>query len=151
MVRPMMLRWLAPGIWMGLIYYASTGVGSAKNTSRIIGPLLRWIFGAVSDETVWSIQFYIRKTGHAVGYAVLAILCWWALTHPPRWTRDAWQTRNALIAWSIASVYAITDEIHQSFIPSRQGSALDVLLDACGACAGLLLVRAICLRKNASK
>ncbi|MCD6050031.1 MAG: vanZ like family protein [Verrucomicrobia bacterium] len=147
----MTLRWIAPGIWMGLIFYASTGAGSAKSTSRIIGPFLRWVFGPLTDATVSSIQFGIRKTGHAVGYAVLAVLCWWALSYPLRWTRDAWQTRTALRAWSIASVYAITDELHQSFIPSRQGSALDVLLDACGAWAGLMLVRAICLRERSPK
>ncbi|HEY1174094.1 MAG TPA: VanZ family protein [Verrucomicrobiae bacterium] len=136
---------------MTLIFLVSTGAGSAKNTSRIIGPLLRWFFGNISDETVWGIQFYIRKTGHAVGYAILAILCWRALgPQPVRWIREHWHTRTAFIAWLIASLYAITDEVHQSFIPSRQGSAWDVLLDSFGAWLGMMLVRAICLRKQKS-
>jgi VanZ family protein len=141
-------NWLPPAIWMALIFLASTGAGSAKNTSQIIGPLLRWIFGTITDETVWTMQFYIRKTGHAVGYAILAILCWRALTNRQRWTKEVWQARSAFIAWTIASVYAITDELHQSFNPSRQGSVWDVLLDSCGAALGLLLVRAICLRRK---
>lgn len=135
---------------MTLIFFLSTGAGSARNTSRIIGPLLRWLLGAITDETVWAVQFYIRKTGHAVGYAILAILCWRALVKPARWTREVWETRSALLAWTIASVYALTDEFHQSFhYPSRQGSVWDVLLDAFGAWLGLLLVRAICLRPGA--
>jgi VanZ family protein len=133
---------------MALIFFASSGAGSARNTSRLIGPLLRWLLGAVTDETVWTIQFYLRKTGHAVGYAILAILCWRALTQPVRWTREAWQCRNAWLAWGIASVYAMTDELHQSFIPSRQGSVMDVVLDAIGAAVGLLLVRAVCRRRQ---
>lgn len=141
-----MLYWFPPALWMTLIFFASTGAGSAQNTSRIIGPLLRWLFGAVTDETVWTIQFYIRKSGHAVGYAILAILCWRALVRPARWTREVWQPRSALLAWTIASVYALTDEFHQSFNDSRNGSLADVLLDACGAALGLLLVRALCLR-----
>lgn len=142
------LRWLAPGLWMALIFFASSGAGSAQNTSRIIGPLLRWIFGAVTDERVWAIQFYIRKTGHAVGYAILAILCWRALTPPPRWMRTAWQSRRAWLAWGIASVYAVTDELHQSFIPSRQGSVMDVVLDSFGAALGLVMVWATCRRRG---
>lgn len=133
---------------MTLIFFASTGAGSAQNTSRFIGPLLRWLFGAVTDETVWAIQFYIRKSGHAVGYAILAILCWRALVRPLHWTREVWQTRSAFLAWTIASVYALTDELHQSLIPSRQGSLWDVLLDSFGAWLGLLLIRAICLRRS---
>lgn len=144
----MLLRWLPPGLWMTLIFCASTDVGSSKNTSRIIGPLLRWIFGTISDETVGTIQFCIRKTGHAVGYAILAILCWRAVANPVAWVREAWQKRPAQIAWGIATLYAVTDEIHQSFYPSRGASAADVLLDSIGAALGLLLVRAICLRRK---
>ncbi len=144
-------RWIAPGLWMALIFFASSGAGSAQNTSRIIGPLLRWIFGAVTDETVWTIQFYIRKTGHAVGYAILAILCWRALVPPPRWTAAVWRSRSAWLAWGIASVYAVTDEVHQSFIPSRQGSVMDVVLDSFGAAMGLLVVWAICRWRGVGK
>lgn len=144
-----MSRWLAPLLWMALIFFASTGAGSAQNTSRLIGPFLRWLLGAVSDQTVWQIQFYLRKSGHAVGYAILATLCWRALAQPAGWLRGEWRSKEGRLAWLIASVYAITDELHQSFIPSRQGSLLDVLLDATGAALGLLLVRALCLRKKA--
>jgi len=132
---------------MGLIFYASSGAGSAQNTSRIIGPLLRWLLGTIADETVWTIQFYLRKSGHAVGYAILAILCWRALVQPVRWTREVWERRRAWQAWGIASVYALTDELHQSFIPSRQGSVMDVVLDSFGAALGLVVVWVICRRR----
>lgn len=139
-----MLRWLPPISWMALIFFASTGAGSAQNTSRIIGPLLRWIFGAITDETVWRIQFYIRKTGHAVGYGILAILCWRALAKARRWTLKEWQARSAWLAWGIASLYAVTDEWHQSFNPSRGASGWDVLLDSIGAALGLLVAWGLC-------
>jgi VanZ family protein len=44
------------------------------------------------------------------------------------------------LALGLAAFYACTDEFHQTFVPSRQGSAWDVLLDTGGASLGLLLL-----------
>ena len=43
-----------------------------------------------------------------------------------------------LLALALAALYAASDEIHQTFVPSRQGSVWDVLLDTAGAAFGLL-------------
>jgi len=40
----------------------------------------------------------------------------------------------------IVTMYAITDELHQSFVPSREGSVWDVLLDTTGGAFGLLFL-----------
>lgn len=136
---------------MVFIFIASSNVGSAKNTSRIIGPLLRWIFGAVTDETVWNIQFYIRKTGHFMGYALLGILCWRAISRPVRWLANDWQPKLAFRAWLLATLYSASDEWHQSFVPSREGSVSDVLLDSCGVIFGLWLVCRLCEWRTAQK
>jgi len=37
-------------------------------------------------------------------------------------------------------MYAVSDDFHQSFVPSRTASAWDVLVDACGAATGLALI-----------
>lgn len=136
---------------MVFIFIASSNLGSAKNTSRIIGPLLRWIFGTISDETVWAVQFYIRKTGHFTGYALLGILCWRAISRPDRWLAKDWQTKLAFRAWLLATLYAASDEWHQSFVPSREGSVADVMLDSCGVLTGLFLVQRLCQWRTAQK
>jgi VanZ family protein len=46
-----------------------------------------------------------------------------------------------LLAWLAAAIFAVTDEFHQSFVPSRTASPIDVMIDICGAMIGL----AICL------
>lgn len=43
----------------------------------------------------------------------------------------------------VGLIYAITDEYHQSFIPGRGPSAIDVCIDTCGVIFGILIVLAI--------
>jgi len=80
----------------------------------------------------------VRKCAHVTEYAILALLCWVALLRraaPGKW--DWARARNALL---IVATYASTDEFHQLFVPSRQASVIDVLIDTCGGAFGLLFV-----------
>ena len=54
---------------------------------------------------------------------------------PGRW--DWSEARTVLI---LAAMYAATDELHQAFVPNRQSSVVDVLIDTSGAFCGLILV-----------
>ena len=51
--------------------------------------------------------------------------------------------RLCLTAWLIAAAYAVTDEIHQLFVPGRSCEFRDICIDAVGVLAGVLLMRAI--------
>ena len=64
----------------------------------------------------------LRKLGHAGVFGTLALLWWRALGRGGKW----W-------AVAITVAYAITDEFHQSFVPNRHGSPVDVLIDSAGA------------------
>jgi len=73
----------------------------------------------------------IKKGGHMVGYAFLAVLYWRVLGFRPekRW-----------LAWCFSVLYAVTDEFHQSFVPGRFPSVWDVLVfDNLGALVSLWL------------
>jgi VanZ family protein len=130
--------WLPPLIWMALIFSVSTDLGSMQHTSRIIGPILRFFSPTVSSQTIHDVQVVVRKTGHVTGYAVLAILVW-RVRNRGMFT-NGWTWRAAMFAELIALLYAISDEFHQSFVPTREASAVDVLIDCAGAAAGLLVV-----------
>lgn len=41
----------------------------------------------------------------------------------------------AIGGWAIASVYGVSDEVHQAFVPGRSSDVLDVLADTTGAAA----------------
>ncbi|MBA2734429.1 MAG: VanZ family protein, partial [Acidobacteria bacterium] len=61
-------------VWMGFIFYASTRAFAGENTSRIIRPLLLWLFPEISDEKIVLVHFVTRKVAHFVEYALLALL-----------------------------------------------------------------------------
>lgn len=79
------------------------------------------------DSGLGAIDHVARKLVHASEYALLCFLWWRAL----RTVID--RVRALPAAFAIAVVYAASDEYHQTFVPGRHGTAVDVLIDACGA------------------
>ncbi len=135
------LWWLPALAWMGLIFLGSTDLLSSDHTSRFLAPFLRWLIPGISEATIEALRAFIRKSGHVVEYALLAGWVMVALQrsfNPRRWH---WRARTAALALGVCVLYAASDEWHQSFIPSRQGCARDVLIDTAGALGGLALLR----------
>lgn len=93
-----------------------------------------FIFSAQSDPPFVpggsGFPYFIRKAGHFTEYAILAVLCRRAMGA----RRGAW-----LIVLALASVYAVSDEWHQSFVPGRDALAGDWLIDSAGAAVGLFM------------
>ena len=68
----------------------------------------------------------LRKLAHAAEYAVLGALLVRA-------------TQRAGLAVTLGVVYAVSDELHHALVPGRQGSPVDVAIDAVGVVCGVLL------------
>lgn len=103
------IAWLSVFAWMGLIFYLS----DQPRVVPEIDPLL---------------SLLISSLGHIVFYAVLYFL-----------TRNAIGTSFrmksqfvTLLSLSIVLLYGISDEYHQSFVPGRDASILDIGLDLLG-------------------
>ncbi|TAL01991.1 MAG: VanZ family protein [Verrucomicrobia bacterium] len=139
-VRVFIKYWLPVAAWSVLIFGVSGDSKSVAHSSRIIGPLVRWLFPQASPETVDLVVFIVRKCAHAGEYAVLAWLFWRAIRKPVRQDARPWNWRVARVTVCLTALYAATDELHQSFVPGRQASVWDVLLDTCGAMLGIILV-----------
>jgi VanZ family protein len=77
----------------------------------------------------------LRKLAHAAEYAVLGALLLRALRRP-------------LPAFALAVLYAVSDEVHQTFVAGREGAPLDVVVDAAGAAAGVLVWKALVLDQH---
>ena len=135
-------NWLPAIAWMIFIFIGSTSVLSAQHTSRIIVPFLRWINPGISEDTIRTVQTTIRKTGHVSEYSVLALLILWARRRDrrPSGATVGWNWSDAILALVVAAAYAGTDEFHQSFVPGREASVWDVLIDTVGAGAGIFLL-----------
>jgi VanZ family protein len=122
-----------------------------QHSSRLIGPFVRWLFPHLSEQTVDAIVFGVRKCAHLTEYSVLALLFWRCIRKPVKNDPRPWSWPLAAAAVLFVTLYATTDEIHQTFVPNRQGSAWDVLIDTVGGMAGILalwLLRYRCRRRR---
>ena len=120
--------------WAGFVLFASSSSFSASKTSRIIRPLLLWLYPGVSEASLMQAHFLVRKTAHFTEYALLALLAARAFRTS---SRPALGRRWWLSSFALVACVALADEYHQSFLPARTGSVYDVLLDMSGGAAAL--------------
>jgi VanZ family protein len=128
-------NWWPVGFWMSVIFLFSTDLFSGAHTSSLLGPLLSSLFPAITADQIDALHFALRKLGHWSEYFILAGLLLGTLRKDfPR------QTRIARWAWCVllTTLYAASDEWHQSFVPSRTASLADVAIDTFGAICGAL-------------
>ncbi|MFN2529986.1 MAG: VanZ family protein [Pyrinomonadaceae bacterium] len=124
-------------VWIAIISFASTANFSANNTSRIIEPLVKWLFPNVSAQSLGSIHFLTRKAAHFTEYFVLGYLAARAFRGSSHASlRNNW----IIISVAVVGMYSLLDEFHQSFVPSRTSSLHDSLIDTIGGVAALAVV-----------
>ena len=131
--------WIAAGLWLGIIITESSKIGGSNNTSRVFFPIFHFLFGMdAAHFQPW--HFFIRKTGHFVGYFVMSLLffrAWRATLLRPN---IAWAFHWAGIAWILTTFVASIDEWHQAYVPGRGSSLHDVLLDSSAALAAQVII-----------
>jgi len=102
----------------------------------------------MSEESINLVHHCVRKTAHAVEYAILGFLIWRVVQSAPALASHR-PARHFRLALLLAALYAVTDETHQIFVPGRDAAVRDVLLDTCGAGLGLAVTWcALRLRKS---
>jgi VanZ family protein len=106
---------LPPLAWMGVIFVLSGQPGDDI------------------DRAWWDVL--LRKLAHVTEYAVLTALWWRAL-------RALGISRPLAGAVVVALLYAVSDEFHQTFVDGRNGTPVDVLIDAIGMTVAALLIYA---------
>jgi VanZ family protein len=129
--------WLPVALGVGIIAIESTTLFGSEHTSGPFRWLYQELFGKVDDAQWGTIHFYLRKTGHFLGYGLLALAwlrAWW-LTLP----KSVFVT-DALLALLGTAMTASADELHQTFLAGRTGTPWDVLIDCSGAITLQLLV-----------
>jgi len=114
--------WVPVALYAGVIFFLSA-------QSHPEEQLPSFLLKDVSDKVL-----------HAVEYGILALLCYRAF----RWAAGPAAARQAVVlAIVTASVYGLTDEAHQFFVPFRESSWLDWLADTIGAVIGAMSWRFI--------
>jgi VanZ family protein len=140
--------WVPVLVAIAVIAAESTNTFSAQNTSGWLRPLFERWFGHFHDADWELFHHYMRKTGHFVGYGTVGFtfLRAWLYTLAQRGSNGllVWRLESCLLAILSTALVAACDEFHQTFIPSRTGTPVDVLLDTCGATALCVLVWLLC-------
>lgn len=100
------------------------------------GPAIAWALAIFIQSSIsyievlnlgfdWQDKFY-----HAIEYGILAFFIRRALIYQPNLIVQRYANWLTI---AIASIYAVSDEIHQYFVPGRSADLSDVLADVIGA------------------
>ena len=145
--------------WMAVIFYfsAQTG-GKSSDISQSVGYRIAESISNCfhQDKTTEELsqqaeqmQLVIRKGAHMTEYAILAIFTLLHICCYRGKPKKFWWW-----SWGFCILYAATDEIHQLFVPGREGRFLDVCIDSIGSLIGILLfmlVYAKCLKRKETR
>ena len=147
--------WIAVILWMALIFSFSmeTAAESSESSGGFIRTLLEtfdrdFLTLSYADQhaKIESLSYFVRKSAHFCIFGMLGILVTSAVS-----THGLTFRRTALLSLGICTLYAVSDEIHQYFVPGRACMFRDMLIDTCGASCGIAAVSFliyIIVRKN---
>ena len=135
---------LAVSLMVLIFMFSAADSDESSASSTRVGYLLgHWFVSGFDQldeaeqlEYIESITYPVRKAAHTTEYFFLGILCTASLL--------VWVRKRSyvlfLTGWGIAVLYAVSDEIHQIFVPGRACMFTDVLIDSAGAAAGVLIL-----------
>lgn len=130
-----------------IFHYSNEAAAQSDRTSMsFIETLLQTIhpsFASLPEEArqtrVQSLQKLVRTLAHMAEFALLGVLvCAWVLTFS---VRKRWQ----LAGLAFCACYAVSDEIHQLFVPGRTFQWGDIAVDTIGAALGMAAFLLVCL------
>ena len=131
-------------VWATLIFIGSSDLLSASHTGAFIVRPLHWLLPNASEPTLASIHFLFRKAGHFTEYAILALLAARAFrTSSNQILRERWFWFSLIFVIA----YSLSDEFHQSFVPTRTASIYDSMIDSFG---GLTMLVLLAIRQRVS-
>ncbi len=122
-LKTLCFYWLPLIFWMALIFWLSSQP-VVPHPGRKIG---------VPDD-------YTDYAAHAFMFAILTLLAWHALRASPARLPTILTSRPWLSAAVLAALYAISDEMHQLFVPGRWAKVSDWLADCVGILAMAILL-----------
>lgn len=137
-----LLPWTLVILWMALIFLFShqPATKSSELSSSITEKIINIIevVAPSSDNRPSHIDLdhLLRKGAHFIIYLILGIL----VSNSIMKSNVVIKRNCILLALLICILYAISDEVHQLFIPGRSGEIKDVLIDSIGALVGILLM-----------
>lgn len=132
------IPWLLVLLWMTLIFNLSNQpVERSNNLSKGITKVIIETVEKVAPEKDFNparFNHIVRKNAHFFAYLILGILVVNGLR-----ISGIIGYKGFFLALLICVLYAISDEVHQLFVPGRGGQLRDVIIDSTGALVGILI------------
>lgn len=123
----MLISWILVLICMGIIFSLSAQI--AEESQDLSDSFIRNLFEFLGIELK---SDFVRTIAHMLEFMGLALLIFNAIY-------STWNLKlTPIIAFVGTSLYAITDEIHQIFVPGRAFQISDILVDSIGALIGVI-------------
>ena len=135
-----MVSWILVILWMITVFCFSSQVGdeSKATSGNTIRRIVLFFNSNISvyklEEIVESLQPFTRKLAHFTIYTIGGFIL-----YNLNKKYDNSQKRKIAFSFLLGLMYAITDEIHQFFVPGRSCRIFDVFVDSCGVITGILL------------
>lgn len=119
-------------LWMILIFIMSSF--NSTESSNQSGFIVNIISGILNINNIELLSLIIRKLAHFSEYFILGML-----------TYNMFNSYNKKTYTSIiiCILYAISDEIHQIFVPGRSCQIIDMTIDTLGSLLGIYLLKSI--------
>lgn len=131
---------------MCVIFYfsAQPSQESTVQTNIVVDIIYRIytnIFAGKLDFNTFNSYLFkpVRKLAHFSEYAMLGVLVYINV-------KDYIKKKPIIVSVIFSLLYAISDEIHQIFVPGRYCALLDMTIDVCGATFGILIIHLILTR-----
>ena len=123
-------------LWMALIFPVWNRALGSPRIYEVFADVFRWLLPHASRHALDMAYIVFRKSLHFFEYGFLAFLFYRAFRGGQK---PLWSKRTGVQAAAAAVAYGFTDEVLQSFVPNRVGSAYDWAVDT----AGILTVLAL--------
>lgn len=131
------ISWALVISWMAVIFTLSSQVAEQSNelSTGITQTVIEIIQKATPFWEIGSEQLnhILRKGAHFMAYMILGALVMNAL-----YKSFGIGKRHIFWGFMICVVYAVSDEVHQAFVPGRGPALKDVLIDSAGAFTGII-------------
>lgn len=127
--------------WMVTVFMLSHQVAeeSSKTSSNFITVIIKLFNKDIEQEQLETIMLkvetIVRKLAHFVLYTLGGMLITIMFINFKEYI-----TKTKIASFLLGATYAITDEIHQLFIPGRSGEIRDVLIDSTGVLLGVFII-----------
>lgn len=141
-----LIWWLAALFWCSFIFANSqiSSDGSGKISGSIV-ILINNFLQNILGQNFYITNFAVRKSAHFSEYFILGLLF-----HKCFSKTDSW-TYSFLYPVIAGVIYAISDEVHQYFVPGRAMTIVDVLIDTAGVILAVSAFKYVNERRNHKK